>query len=363
MKIAYVINSLEGGGVALPVPAVTRVLRDAGAQVKVFSLIRRDGRALPPMLADGLEVAVREGANQDNLATARWLDRELAAYQPTHLWTSLTRSTVIGLILGWRRKIPLVCWQHSAYLRRVDWCLLRALRRRPALWVGDSDRVTALTAKRFDVAPDRLFTWSLFAADPDAPQARPWQAGETLRLGSLGRLHSTKGYDVLLAALHLLDQRGFRSPVTFQIAIAGEGIEREALASAAKQAGVERWLLPGFSENPREFLAGLHLYLQPSRKEGLCIAMHEAMQAGLPVIATTVGQMPYTLEHGHDGWLVPPDDPSALADALAAALSDPARLAALGQTARTRVLTRFSAAAFRQSGMAILQRLQELQSH
>ena len=44
-RIAYVINSVEGGGAALPVPAVTSVLRDAGAEVAVFALTRRDGRA------------------------------------------------------------------------------------------------------------------------------------------------------------------------------------------------------------------------------------------------------------------------------------------------------------------------------
>jgi len=362
VKIAYVINSLEGGGVALPVPAVTRVLRDAGAEVKVFALTRRDGRALPAMLADGLEVAVREGADHDHWAAARWLDRQLACYQPSHLWTSLTRSTVIGLLLGWRRQIPLVCWQHNAYLRPTDWCLLRALRKRPVVWVGDSERVTALTAQRFGVAADRRFTWSLFAADPEAPQARPWQPGETLRLGSLGRLHTAKGYDVLIAALALLSQRGFRPPVPFAISIAGEGRDRAALASAAQQAGIEHWSLPGFSAHPQAFLAGLHLYLQPSRIEGLCIAMHEAMQAGLPVIASAVGQMADTLEPGRSGWLVPSADPSALADALAAALSDPARLASFGQAARSRVLTRFSAAIFRQSGNAILQRLATLPS-
>ncbi|PJA42159.1 MAG: glycosyltransferase, partial [Lysobacterales bacterium CG_4_9_14_3_um_filter_62_6] len=101
---------------------------------------------------------------------------------------------------------------------------------------------------------------------------------------------------------------------------------------------------------------------QPSRIEGLCIAMHEAMQAGLPVIASAVGQMADTLEPGRSGWLVPSADPSALADALAAALSDPARLASFGQAARSRVLTRFSAAIFRQSGNAILQRLATLPS-
>ena len=67
-RIAYVINSLEGGGAALPVPAILAVLRGAGAQVRVLALTRRDGRALPAMEAAGLDVAVREGGETDHVA-------------------------------------------------------------------------------------------------------------------------------------------------------------------------------------------------------------------------------------------------------------------------------------------------------
>lgn len=357
MKIAYVINSLEGGGAAFPVPAVTRVMRDFGAQVKVFALTRRDGRALPTMLDEGLEVQVREGGERDHWAAARWLDRELLSYRPSHLWTSLTRATVIGMVLGMRRGIPVVAWQHNEYLNRTGFRVLHLLRRCPAAWVCDSDLVTRLTAERFGVTEECLFTWPLFAADPEAPQAQPWRQGEVLRLGSLGRLARIKGYDVLIEALGLLRERAFQAPIPFEISIAGDGEEYDALTRAARAVGCEQLRLVGFSESPREFLAGLHLYLQPSRGEGLCIAMHEAMQAGLPVIASAVGQMPYTLEAGRSGWLVPPADASALADALAAALSDPMRLTQMGAVARQHVLSRFSAEAFRDVGASVMARL------
>jgi len=357
MKIAYIIDSVLGGGAASPVAAVTRVLRDAGAQVEVFALERRDGRALPTMLADGLRVHVREGGKSDHWAAYRWLDHELAAFQPTLIWTSLTRATVIGLLLGWRRATPVVSWQHIDYLKPVKLKLTHALRKWPVMWVGDSDAITALTEKRLEVPPERLACWPLFAADPEALQAQAWQPGQTLRLGSLGRLRAIKGYDVLMDALALLKQRGFISPVPFEIAIAGEGSEREALIQSALRAGFPGLNLVGFTNRPRDFLAGLHLYLQPSRGEGLCIGMHEAMQAGLPVIASTVGQMPYTLEAGHSGWLVPPGDANALAEALADALSHPDQLAVMGQAARARALSRFSTAAFSQAGEAILKRL------
>ncbi len=360
MRIAYVINSVEGGGAALPVPAVTRVLRDAGEQVEVFVLTRRDERALPAMLADGLRVHLRDGGNRDHVAAYCWLDDQLAAFRPTLIWTSLSRATVIGLLLGWRRGIPVACWQHNAFLERGNLMLLQALRRRPVMWIGDSERVCAVTAERFGAPPERVACWPLFVADPDAPQARAWAPGQILQLGSLGRLQPAKGYDVLMAALALLNQRGFKAPVPFEIAIAGDGGEREALVRAAQLAGFDGLRLVGFSGQPLEFLAGLHLYLQPSRREGLCIAVHEAMQASLPVIASAVGQIPYTLEQGRSGWLVPPGDANALADALAAALADPGRLVAMGQAARARVLPLFSASAFRRAGESALERLRTL---
>ena len=360
MKIAYITSSLEGSGGPLPIPAVTRVLRNAGAHVEVFALTRRDGRALPGMLADDLTVHLREGGDSDHINAYKWLDRKIAEYQPTLLWTSVARASIIGLLLGKKYKLPVVCWQHNAYLKLSRLIPYYLLRKRPIMWIGDSDMVSALTSKRFNVPPKHMATWPLFAADPDAPQAKPWQPGEILRLGSLGRLHPQKSYNVLIEALSLLKKRGFVSPVQFEIAIAGDGRDREALTLAAQQAQCSELKLVGFAERPQEFLAGLHLYLQPSKLEGFCIAVHEAMQASVPIIATTVGQIPYSVEAGQTGWLVPPNDVEALADALADALSNPEKLAAMGQAARAKVLSQYSQNKFRQAGESILKRIEKI---
>ena len=61
MRIAYVINSVEGGGASRPVPAITRVLRDQGATVRVFALTPRDRRGAPAMVEAGLDPLIREG--------------------------------------------------------------------------------------------------------------------------------------------------------------------------------------------------------------------------------------------------------------------------------------------------------------
>ena len=61
-----------------------------------------------------------------------------------------------------------------------------------------------------------------------------------------------------------------------------------------------------------------------------------AMAYGLPVIASNVGGLPEIIERDKSGWLVPPESPEALADAIVSAASDPARLCEFGRNARQR---------------------------
>ncbi len=356
-RIAYVINSVEGGGAALPVPAVTRVMRDAGAEVRVFALTRRDGRALPPMQAAGLDPLVRDGGLSDHWQALAWLDREVRAWGATHLWTSLSRATILGLLLGPRRSLPVICWQHAAFLKPWNRRLMRLLQSRAALWVGDSASVSALTLDRLGVGPDRLMTWPIFAADPAQLQAAPWQPGQTLQLGSLGRLHPVKGYDRLIDALAVLHRQGFTPPCPVRLTLAGEGEERPRLEALATQGGVADIVLTGYVDQPQQFLTGLHLYLQPSKSEGFCIAAHEAMVAGLPVLASAVGEIPFTIQEGVTGYTIKPQDTVALADRLRQMLLQPDRLHAMGSASRAHVLDRFSQARFHAAGSAIMQRI------
>jgi len=356
MKVAYVINSVEGGGAASPVPAVARVLSAHGAEVRILALTPRDGRGLPAMENAGLRVSVRAGGDRDHAAALRWLDQQIARDPPDLIWTSLTRATLLGQVVGARRRLPVVSWQHAAYLKPANRVLLRATQRLSVLWVGDSESVTALTASRLGVGWDRLATWPLFAADPTAPRAGRWRPGDKLRLGSLGRLHPVKGYDILVAALAYLRAQGFHPPTPFEVIIAGEGAQRDALQAAAATAGLDVLRLIGFVDNPRRWLSGLHAYLQPSRSEGLCIAAHEAMQAGVPAIVSAVGELPHSVVPGRTGWVVPPADPQTLAAALKDLLSHPHRLADMGLAAHQRLFARFGAEAFEAAGAAVLAR-------
>lgn len=351
IRIAYVINSVEGGGAALPVPSVADVLRRNGAEVGIFALTRRDGRAIAPMEASGLSVLVREGGEKDHGAALRWLDRQVVEWRPDVIWTSLTRATLLGQLVGLRRRKPVVSWQHAAFLKPANLRLLRATNRLSRLWIGDSETITRLTAERLRIGPDRLMTWPIFRADPEAPRAEPWRAGESVRIGSLGRLHPVKGYDVLIEALRLLPA----DLPDWELAIGGAGSEKAKLRASLNEAGLSHVRLAGYVD-PARFLADLHLYVQPSRSEGLCVAAHEALTAGLPVVASAVGELPRAIDPAV-GRVVAPGDPAALAGALAELLARPEELAAMGAQARAKMLGQYGPDRFEAAGKAILDRL------
>ncbi|MGB3167797.1 MAG: glycosyltransferase [Alteraurantiacibacter sp.] len=358
MRILYAINSMEGGGTVSNLPAILAALCGAGAEVRCAALTRRNAKGIAPIEAAGFPVVVRDGGERDHFAAYRWLKREARAFGATHIFTSLTRATLLGQQAGRALGLPVVSWQHNAFLKPWNERLLRWLAHRSALWVADSELVAGLTHTRLGVPRGRLVIWPIFFADPDTPQAAPWQEGAPVRVGSLGRLHPAKGYDVLIAALAILRARGITLP-ELDMTIAGEGGQRSALEAVRDRASLDLPRFIGFVDDPAAWLASLHLYLQPSRREGFCIAAHEAMAAGLPVIVSDTGEMPLTVDMTM-GRVVPVEDANALAEALADMLADPSCLAEIGEAARERVLGKFSRERFISIGAQIVDRMRAL---
>jgi glycogen synthase len=84
------------------------------------------------------------------------------------------------------------------------------------------------------------------------------------------------------------------------------------------------------------------LFVCPSIYEPFGLINLEAMACGTPVVATRVGGIPEVVVDGETGWLVPPGDPAALAEALRGALGDPVRARRMGEAGRRRVEAHFS---------------------
>lgn len=353
MRIAYLINSLDGYGAGLPVPMVTGFMREAGHDVHLFALARRDGRMEPILESAGLPFDVYDG---NVLKSFRWLRKKLEAYQPTVIWTSLAHATLVGRLVGKRLGVPVVSWQHNVFLKRGNIVALRLTKNLTHLWVADSECVARVTRTRFGLKDEDVSVWPLFSADPAAPRARAADDGQVFRIGSLGRLNAHKGYDVLVRALAKIAQEAPDLTARFTVTIGGDGPARADLEALTRELGVTNLILAGYQERPKEFLATLHAYVQPSRVEGLCISAHEAMQAGLPTIVSNMGEMPLTVRDGITGFVVPVEAVDELAAAIVMLVADPERAALMGEAAHDHVNERFSPARFAAAGREILAR-------
>jgi glycosyltransferase involved in cell wall biosynthesis len=149
-------------------------------------------------------------------------------------------------------------------------------------------------------------------------------------------LREGKGHDVLLDAVPALLAR----VPSARVVVVGGGEREEELRVRARPLGdAVRFLGP--RPDMRELLAASDVVALPSLAEALPTALMEAAAAGRPVVATRVGGVPEVVAEGRSGILVPPRDPDALAEALAALLADPARARGYGEFARQRARERF----------------------
>lgn len=158
----------------------------------------------------------------------------------------------------------------------------------------------------------------------DLESFRPGRDGSTLRaemgcaddellLLAAGALTGQKGFDHLLRAMAEL----LRVSPRCRLAVAGDGPERsklQALASELGIAGAVRFL--GFRSDMARLLAAADVFVLSSVNEGMARVLIEALACGLPIVATEVSGSKACVEEGENGFLVPPREPQALADAL-----------------------------------------------
>lgn len=179
-----------------------------------------------------------------------------------------------------------------------------------------------------------------------AAAAGPARPPESLPVVAMvASMDRRKGHDLLIRAAGLLRQRGVGLRVRILGSVDDDPAFREELTGLVRQLGLtEQVELTGAVENVPAELARAQLYAVPSRSEALPVAGLEAMALGLPVVATRVGGLPYMVVHRETGLLCMPQDPDALADALAQLLQDPRRARTLGEAGRARVDRLFDAA-------------------
>ncbi len=245
-------------------------------------------------------------------------------------------------------------WSVSAHAKDI-WTIPEWEKREKlaeAQWLVTCTRFGAEHLRALAPAPARVrllyhgLDLTRFAAAPRAAATRDGSdPADPVRLLSVGRAVEKKGYDVLLQALAALPEG-----LHWRLTHIGGGPLRAALERQAAALGLAGRITWMGSQAQVEILAqyrAADLFILASRiardgdRDGLPNVLMEAQSQGLACLATQVAAIPELIEDATSGVLVPPDDPAALATALARLITAPAERRRLGEAGQQRIRAEF----------------------
>ena len=351
MRVLHLISSGGMYGAEAVILNLSHALRSSGDESAIAVFANSSRQLYERAVAEGLPAVLVPCAGQLSHETVRAI-RQIAREQQIDLLhahgykADLYAWAALGRGPGRRLGVPLVSTCHTWYdndlALRVYGVLDRLVLRR-------FDRVVAVSAevKRqllesgVDASRVRRIRNGVdlrpFAA---AAESRAGEPKRALRVGLVGRLAPEKGVDIFVEAAAIVA----KALPDVRFVVVGEGPERANLeAQIARLALGDRITLLGHQGAMTEMYAALDLMVSASRQEGLPVALLEGMASGLPVVGTTVGEVPEVVRPGETGLLVRPDDAEALAGAMLQILRDDRQRIALGRSAHAMVKQEFSA--------------------
>ena len=287
----------------------------------------------------------------DPLLAAR-VSRVVRRVRPDVLHTHLVHADVYGAL----NSQTLVSTKHNddpfraGPFRFVE----RLLARRAERIVAITDALRRFQIERVGIPPAKLVTihYGLDEPPPAWGTNPPDDVSHDARVVlAICRLERQKGLDVAVRALATVRSRH----PDVELVVLGDGPERAALASLARDCSVPVHLL-GRVADVAAWLRRAAVLVHPVRWEGFGLAVLEAMVAGVPVVASRVSSLPELVADGKTGVLVPPDDPSALAAGVARVLESPEPL---GAAARQRAREHFSVARMADATTALYESLRK----
>ncbi len=351
IRVAVVIDSLKVGGAQRLIAAYAASAAAHGLDPVIITL--REGGApfiLESIRAAGVRVISLRAPSLFNMQRWQKLVEILQEERVDLVQTHLIYSNILGTLAAHRAGIPVIATLHSTtvrggwksrILKRMEnYCLRTYATRILAVGKVVADFNQGNYGERpIDVIPNGI-------PQPNMPEnmekerLRREITGETS--GSLiitvGRFSRAKGYEDMIEAFNLLS-KGAQKPKLLMVG-AGGNIDsiREQIESLKLNQSV---ILAGERDDVHNLLALSDVYASSSHREGLPLAVLEAMMVGLPVVATSVGDIPNVVTE-ETGVVVPPHRPELLAAALEDLLKNPEKRQAMGKAAHRRAMDEYS---------------------
>jgi glycosyltransferase involved in cell wall biosynthesis len=342
MKILYIITQADGGGAQKYTLALAShfggTIAAGNEATKLFS----DAAALG---INTIELKhLKRSINPFHDFLAIWEIRQLINYlEPDIVHLNSSKAGILGSFaaIGLKKKVvftahgfvfnePLPVATQAFYLALEK---TASSYRNFIITVSESDRKSAMNNNL--IKADKIQT--VYNGIPQIGFLYKQQAREALNLpqdniiiGNTSSFYKTKGLDVLIDAIALLDKS-----LNVEFAILGKGKLQQELERQISQLGLEAKIKLITNLNRADvYLKAFDLFIMPSRKEGFPFALLEAMQAGLPIIATEVGGITECL--GDAAVLVPAENPGELANAITVLVNDQTKRNQLSQKALER---------------------------
>jgi len=339
--IAFFIPSLGGGGAERMFLNLANEFRQRGLPVDLV-LVRKEGPYLKK---------VAEGVNIVDLGASRVLFslipliKYLVKQRPRVFIASMEHANVIAILAKFLARAKTKVIIRVANTLSISLQETKGYRRPLRLYgtilfsrfadeivavskgvADDFAKIARIPRERIRVIYNPTVTREILCQSPkhrvqntNRTQNRE-QKKQTYTILGVGRLHPQKDFETLIRAFAKV-----RENINAKLIILGEGEKRKELKELVKELNLrEDVKLPGFVDNPYNYMADADVFVLSSRWEGLPNALIEAMACGTPVVSTDCPSGPREiLEDGKYGKLVPVGDVNMLAKAILETLENP----------------------------------------
>jgi len=258
-------------------------------------------------------------------------------FESSDLWAGIVVKAMSNAKLVWSRRDMGILRGRK---HKIAYRLLSGI---PDMVFAVSEQVRRYCIEVDGIDPGRIQT-VYSGLDLTQWQANAASAGHAggMVVTTVGNIRRVKGHDLLIRAAQMVAPRF--PGVTFNVA--GAVLEPDyyaELQTMVRELGLTgRFHFSGEVNDLRSHLADADIFVLPSRSEGFSNAIVEAMAARLPVIVTNVGGNAEAVQDGVNGFIVPPEDASAIAEAMAELLADPARVRTMGLAGYARAADLFT---------------------
>jgi len=336
MHIAQIIDTLYVGGAEQLLLTYTKKSVARDIHPTIISLSACEDSPLPEQLIQaGAKVVEFPGRNLFDPFRFIRLLQFLRHQRFDVLHAHLEYAVILGIVAGLITSTPVVVTLHNMRMNRwgklANFLIRSGAQQVIAVGPSVAKAYQSAVGTNIRVEVNPIMPIPLLVEAEDISLRREIAVDPTRPLIlSVGRVTAQKGFGYLLAGLDILRRT---HPQVF-LAIAGWGWSLDELTAQVQSLNLQNHVrFLGLRDDVPRLMAASDIYVSSSLWEGMPVSILEAMAAGLPVVATAVGDVPYVVRE-ETGLLVSPASPEQLSSALALLLDDPSLREQLGLAGR-----------------------------